>query len=370
MIKILHVVSSLDGGGVESMLYNYYLYLDKSMIQFDFIVHGRDIGILEKRVEALGAKVFHVTPKKESFIKNKQEIEKIIKNGKYDIVHCHQNFSNFVPLMIAKKYRVPVRISHAHGCKEVKSVGERIKNSLFRLLNQSSANYFFACGIAAGKWLHGRLWSPNEKNIIMKNAIDTNKFTYNHEVRERYRKKLSVENKKVLLHVGRFSAEKNHLFLIEIMEIVTKQDDSYVLLLVGNGATEKTVRNIVQMKGLNNKVIFLGVRNDVAELMNAADIFLLPSKNEGFGITLIEAQSTGLITFASDKITKETAITDLIEYLPIEDSNAWAEKILLTKINGRDTRNKLIEKKGYSVQVQSKKYIELVKKILDARLEQ
>ena len=158
--------------------------------------------------------------------------------------------------------------------------------------------------------------------------------------------------------------------MIDIMESITKQDDNYVLFLVGSGATEENVRNVVKRKGLTDKVIFLGVRNDIAELMNAADIFILPSKNEVFGITLIEAQSTGLITFASDKITKETAITDLIEFLPIDDSNIWAEKILLTKINGRDTRNKLIEKKGYSVQVQSKKYIELVKKILDARLEQ
>ena len=356
MIRVLHVISSLGGGGVEHMLYSYYLNIDRNKVHFDFVVHGSAIEILEAKVQSLGAKVFHVTPKKVSIKRNILEIDKIIRSGNYDVVHCHQNFSNFTTLFLAKKNHVPVRISHSHGCKKTKSINELVKMQVLRLLNKANANYFFSCGIEAAKWLHGQSCFQNGKNIIMNNAIDLSVFSFDIGIREKYRKRFKIEDKVVLLHVGRFSNEKNHLFLLDIIQKLSLCNRQYVLLLVGNGAEEEAVKMYAQKKHIVDKVLFLGVRNDIAEIMNAADIFLLPSKHEGFGITLIEAQATGLQVFASNNVTKETMLTDLIEYLPIENTNIWIEKILAVKNTFRESRKEDIKASGYSVDMQAIKY--------------
>lgn len=356
MIKVLHVVSSLDGGGVESMLFNYYSHMDRSEIQFDFIVHGNNIGMLEEKLYSLGSKIYHVTPKRNSIWKNTSEINEIMRNEKYNVVHCHQNFSNFSTLLLAKINSVPVRISHAHGYIEEKSFKEKVKNRFLRLINKSCANYYFSCGIKAGKWLHGEKWAMSNKNILMNNAIDVNEFSFNSGIRDNYRKKFNLEDKIVLLHVGRFSDEKNHFFMVDIIEQLAKQNKKYTLVFAGNGATEDDVKKYVQEKGLTDNVIFLGVRKDIAKLMNMADIFLLPSKNEGFPVTLVEAQSTGIITFASNRVTKETAITNLIDYLPIDKVDTWVEKITKSKIELRKSRVIEIEDKGYSINIQALRY--------------
>lgn len=358
MIKVLQIVSSLGSGGVESMLYNYYSYIDRSRIHFDFVVHGNTVGMLEERMQGLGSKVFHVTPKKKSFLKNMLEMNKIIKNGKYDVIHCHQNFSNFSPLFLARQNHIPVRICHAHGCRQAKGVKEKIGNHFFRLLNIINANYFFSCAMEAGRWLYGKNWHTGEKNIIMHNAIDINKFSYHVKVRKKYRNIFKIEDKIVLLHVGRFSDEKNQFFMINILERLMIQSDQYVLLFAGDGAMKKNVEKQARRRGLNHRVLFLGARNDVSELMSAADIFLLPSKHEGFPVTLIEAQAAGLTIFTSDAVTKETAVTDLIEYLPINNIDLWVKKILQFNITGRKSRIFDIENAGYSIDKRANDYAE------------
>lgn len=361
MIKILHVVSSLGGGGVESMLYNYYLHMDRSKIRFDFIAHGSSVGSLEDKLSNLGASIFHVTPKKTSFKRNVIEINKIIRNGDYDVIHCHQNFSNFVPLLLAKWHRVPIRISHSHGCIRNNSFKIKIKNGFLKFLNRIGANYFFACGMEAGKWLNGKCWKPNDKNIIMENAIDTNKFSYNQQVRDEYRKKLNVDKNIVLLHVGRFSDEKNHLFMIEIMKCLSKQNGKHILMFAGDGSKEEMIKTQVSEEGLENKIIFLGLRDDISALMNAADIFILPSKNEGFPVTLVEAQVTGLIALASDRVSPETALTDLIRYITIENANVWSDVILsLDLAKSRTSRAKEIKDAGFDIESKALKYSEWI----------
>ncbi|PIC99892.1 glycosyltransferase [Sporosarcina sp. P29] len=368
MIRVLHVISSLDGGGVESMLFNYYSNLDRKKIQFDFVVHGDDVGMLEERLHIYNTNIFHVTPKKVSVLKNMIEINRVIKKNNYDVVHCHQNFSNAPTLLIAKLNSVKVRISHAHGSKEEYELKVIMKNKIARLINNYFANYYFSCGIRAGKWLHGEKWLQNEENILMNNAIDVNKFRYNKEIRSQNREKYKLGKKIVLLHVGRFSKEKNHLFLINIMELLVKKSDRYVLLFVGNGILEDTLKKCVQDKGLVDNIIFLGVRKDIAELMNIADIFLLPSMHEGFPVTLIEAQSTGINILASSEITKETAITDLIEYISIEKEELWVEKIINTKIENRNSRSEDIKREGYSIKEQAIKYENWLGNVLNHKL--
>src|SRR5690606_12914520 len=147
-------------------------------IQFDFIVHGLNEEPLEKIFKDYNSQIYHVTPKKHSFIKNYIEIKKVIKNGNYDIIHCHQNYSSVVPLYIAKRNNVNVRIAHAHGIFKFSNLLQRLKFKILRYCVKTNANYLFACSLDAGKNIFGRSWYPNSKNMIMKNAIFLDKFIF------------------------------------------------------------------------------------------------------------------------------------------------------------------------------------------------
>ncbi len=362
MIKILHIVSSLEyGGGVQTMLYNYYTNMNNEDICFDFIVHGDKKGEYEELFGEMGSTIIHVTPKKKSLIKNLKEINHVMLMKDYDIVHAHQNLSSGLSLLLAKIHNIPIRISHSHSYKKNNSLLQTFKEFPLRFLNNNFSNYKFACERNAGKWLFGNTWEENGYNLIMYNAIDLNKFSYNPKIRNDYREELGLNNKFIMLHIGRLSNEKNQEFSIEILKELLSIEPNAVLLLVGAGNNEEKLKNIVQRKGLNNYVKFLGVRKDVSELMNAADILLLPSKNEGLGIVAIEAQSCGLKVLASDNVPRATNLTELIEYLPLDSSiNIWIEKIISSKSYNRKVLTENTKFSNYSIHIQAKKYGEWI----------
>lgn len=358
MIKVLHIVSSLDyGGGVQTMIYNYYMHIDQNSICFDFIVHSPTKGGFEELFENMGSKIVHVTPKKKSLIKNMKEINLVLSREKYDVVHVHQNLTSGFSLLLAKMHDVPVRIAHSHGCQNENKASQKVKNLPLRLLNKLFANYYFACERNAGKWLFGKTWDTNEHNKIMYNAIDLDRYFYNIHIRQEYRKKYALRDKFVLIHVGRLSDEKNQQFSIRLLEKLLLKDPSAILLFVGGGDDEEFLKSIVKSKGLKGHVKFLGVRRDVPELMNSADVLLFPSKNEGLGMVAIEAQVNGLKVIASENVPKETALTDLIEYLELDANiDLWVEKILNTKHSTRQTNIHGAVFQDYSIKVQALKY--------------
>ena len=209
MIKILHIVSSLEyGGGVQTMLYNYYTNMNNEDICFDFIVHGNKKGEYEELFGEMGSTIIHVTPKKKSLLKNLKEINHVMLMKDYDIVHVHQNLSSGLSLLLAKIHNIPIRISHSHSYKKNNSLLQTFKEFPLRFLNNNFSNYKFACERDAGKWLFGNTWEENEYNLIMYNAIDLNKFSYNPKIRNNYREELGLNNKFIMLHIGRLSNEK------------------------------------------------------------------------------------------------------------------------------------------------------------------
>ena len=357
MIKVLHIVSSLRlGGGVQQLLINYQKHLNRDQIRFDYVVHGESVGGLEEKVKEFGSNVYHVTPKRISLYRNFKEINNVIRHGNYDIVHCHQDLSNFSSLFLAKAHSVPVRISHAHSNFTSKSKLTNMRNAMARKANKVFANYFFACSLESGRWLHGNKWSPNGYNILFKNAIDVERFSFNEQSRLEYRRNLGLTDKTVLLHVGRFSEEKNHIFMIEILERILATDDKYVLMFVGSGTKELNIRDAVKDSEITKHVKFLGARDDIPELMNASDIFLLPSKHEGFGMTAVEAQVSGLTTLVSDRVPSDTKVSDRIKYLPIDSPSVWEEMILKTNLETRQSQIALAERAGYSISSQAQNY--------------
>ncbi|AMC92676.1 hypothetical protein AOC36_01310 [Erysipelothrix larvae] len=353
MIKVLHVVSDLGSGGVESLLYTYYKYLNRKQICFDFIVHEPSTGMLEKELKALGSKIYHVTPKKKSLIKNFTEIRNIINYGNYDVVHSHLNLASVVPLYLAKKAQVGIRINHSHSVNRQQSIQKTMIYEVLKKLNHNLASHYFAASCDAGTWLHGIDWKPTSQNLLVSSVIDLNQFIFRKTWRDELRRNLNLRNKIILLHVGRFSSEKNHPFLIDIIE---RLDDRFALLLVGDGATRPSIEALVKQKKLDKRVHFVGTTHNVGQYMSASDIFLLPSIHEGFGIVLVEAQASDLPIFASNTIPRESEITELIEFLPIDSVDHWVDGIMKTNIKHRISRKKDLESAGYTLEGKVKEF--------------
>ena len=365
MIRILHVLSSLNGGGVEQMLYNYYKLIDREKIVFDFVVHGDKIGALEKFFREHGSKIYHVTPKKESIIKNISEINRIIKSGNYDIVHCHQNFSSAPTLVIAKKNKVKVRIAHSHGCNPSSKRITKLINCILRRIIIANCTHQFACGEQAGAWLFGKKWTNNNKCFIMKNGIDINDYKFSIEARNEYRKKYNLDNQKVLLHIGRFSPEKNHEFLIEIMKKIKKPA---ILFLIGDGDLREKYERLVKDNKLEKNVIFLGYRNDVNNFISMADYLLFPSLNEGFGMVVIEAQASGLKSIVSENVPLVVKQTDLVKVCSLSNISEWVkliDKEDLCNPKKRLNYYTMFKKNAYNIKNAVKEYNNVINSIME-----
>lgn len=354
MKKILHVMSALDNGGVENMIYNYISHMKQGDYSFSFIVHGDHKGAIEKKMIEFGFNVFHVCPKKKNPFKNYFQIKSIIKSEKWDAIHCHQGFSNVVPLFLAKRFSIPIRISHAHGESNRKI---RFKKILRKLINKySSVNV--ACSQKAGNAIFGI-----NKYVVLKNAIDCEKFKFDYAKRQKTREKLNVEDESILfLQIGRLSKEKNHAFTLEVL---SKINFKFKFLIIGDGPLKTELEAKVKQLNLVDKVLFVDSTFCIEDYMFASDILLFPSTNEGFGMVAVEGQSAGLLVLASDIITTETKISDMINYLPL-DEKTWFDEITYVfnnktyLINKKNGYNNLC-KSGFSLDDNLKIYEKILK---------
>lgn len=355
-IRILQVFTIMNRGGAETMIMNYYRNLDRSKIQFDFLLHRKEKGAFDDEIKSLGGKIYHM---QNINLKNipayLKSLDFFFKNHKeYKIIHSHINaFSVFV-LRVAKKNNVPIRIAHSHTSlynlnlnpfsKKRHSLSFALKfivQNLFKLKIPVYSNYYFSCGDKAGRWLFGK------KNIskvkIINNAIDSDLFIYNQGKSLSIKKSLGLEGQMVLGHVGNLVTEKNHTFLIKIYKELKKINPKASLVLVGAfGASE--FEKLIN-EPLPEDLKILGLRSDVPDILQAIDIFLFPSTNEGLPVTLIEAQASGLKIIASDDITQELNMTNLIDFLPLKRSpEYWATAVLNSyPYERRNTKVEIIE---------------------------
>jgi glycosyltransferase involved in cell wall biosynthesis len=357
----------MNRGGAESMIMNYYRNIDRSKIQFDFLVHRKEKAAFDDEIEQLGGKIYRLNPINPFFPSAyyKQLRGFFKKNNQYTVVHSHLNTFSYFPLKIAEECNIPVRIAHAHiainkvSFSSVLLGKENLKESLKKIVKlqlkkkiSKHTTHPFACGELAGNWLY----NSNAPYTIMNNAIDAKKFIYNTAIREAYRNKLALNNSFVLGHVGRFNSQKNHIYLIEIFKEVEKLYSNSKLLLVGDGHLQDTIKKMVKELNLIDKVIFLGTRKDVAEIYQAVDAFVFPSFYEGLPVTLIEAQAAGLPVFVSNTITNEVNLTNLITSLPITTSpKKWAEKIVDYKNFTRQNMYDAIRKENYDIHTNAQK---------------
>ena len=268
-------------GGVESVVMNYYRNIDRDKIQFHFLCDEDSTDIPYDEIEKLGGKVIVIPPYQKLF-KYQKELYKIFKENNYKIVHSHINALSVFPLRIAKKAKIPVRIAHSHSTSNKKEWKKNLIKDVLRPFSKIYANQFFACTEHAGKWLFGKKVLERKELNVINNAIDLKKFEFNEKIREDLRKELGIKEDTIVIgHIGRFMKQKNHEFLIDVFEKAIKEYNDICLVLIGQGPLENKIREIVKEKRIEDKVIFLGQRNDVNKLYQAMDVFVLPSLYEG-----------------------------------------------------------------------------------------
>lgn len=347
-IRVLQVVTVMNRGGLETMLMNYYRQVDKSQIQFDFIVHRDERGDYDDEIEKLGGQIYRFPNIKPGhYQKYFKQLDEFFKTNKgYRVVHAHINENSGFVLRAAKKYGIPCRIAHSH----LADLKLDYKYP-FRLYGRHhltpNTNYFYACSKQAGQWLFGSKVSQDDV-YVMPNAIDLNEFQFDEIRRQQMREDLELTDELVIGHVGRFNPQKNHMFLIDIFNEIQKQHDNSVLLLVGEGYMFDQVKQKVVDLGLSDKVQFLGLRKDISSLMQAMDIFLFPSLFEGLPVVMVEAQAAGLCCITSTGVTKETNITGAVEFIDLKlSAKEWAN-LILTKDYSRQDYYELLTQEGYS----------------------
>lgn len=340
VIRVLQVFTIMNRGGAESMIMNYYRKIDRSQIQFDFLVHRKEKAAFDEEIENLGGRIYRFDPINPLFPGDYyNKLRDFFKeHSEYSIIHSHLNTFSCFPLKIAKEFNIPCRIAHAHIAIDDVSLGslfsnkESIKETFKKLIKlqlkkkvKKDATDLFSCGDKAGNWLFGK----DTSFTTMNNAIDTEKFAYNQSIAQQYKKEFDVEKNLVIGHVGRFASQKNHAFLLKIFKEVLQKKPTAVLMMVGDGPLRSVMEKEAAQLSIEKSICFLGVRADVPQLFQMFDVFVFPSFYEGLPVTLIEAQAAGIKVFASDSITTEVSLTEDIEFLSIDQSpESWADKIL------------------------------------------
>ena len=296
-IRIAQIVGKWLGGGVEAVVMNYYRHLDHDKIQFDFICDDDSTNIPYDEIEKLGGKVILIPPYQKVF-KYQKELRRVLRDGKYKIVHSHINTLSVFPLYAAKKVGVPVRIAHSHSTTNKKEWKKNLLKQVLRPFSKKYATNYMCCSELAGRWLFGDKTYDEGKVYLLNNAIDLDKFKYDKKIRDKKRKELGIKEDTIVIgHIGRFVAQKNHTFLIDIFNQFHKKKKNSILLLAGQGPLQEEIKNKVRELGLNDSVRFLGQRNDANELYQVFDVFLLPSLYEGLPVVGVEAQASGLLCF-------------------------------------------------------------------------
>lgn len=338
MINVLFVFGGeFHRGGTETVMLNIFKYIDHRKYHIDFLLLGPKGYGTEgyELIESFHGSIYCVTPRKESWIRQLKDIKQIFKEKHFDIIHTHADSLASDCLRIAAKNKIGVRIAHSHNTSQATKY-KGIKGRLHQLLMQIErysvrfyATHYMACSREAGIWLFGKSIAKSPKFMVFKNAIEADRFRKNKDIIRKVKSDLGIREQLVIGHVGRFDYQKNHLFLINIFECVHQRNPQTVLVLAGEGELLEDIKKLVKMKKLDESVIFLGSRDDVDKVMQIFDVFVFPSRYEGLGIVLIEAQAAGIKCFASSVIPKEVNICGNVEFLDLTlKAKVWSDRIL------------------------------------------
>lgn len=349
MKRVLQIMGGLKRGGLETFAMNIYRSIDRREIQFDFLLTQVAGGDYEEEAKSLGANIYYIPPRNKGYKAYHKALEDFFRKH-HDYIAIHEHISSLTsidPAYYAKKYGIPVRIFHSHSSSIQKSLRLHWVHTILHYLNKlkvhSYATHYLGCSDKALDWMY-KYTGIRSKALMVNNGINCEQYAYNKTIRAEVRKEFNIgDDAFVIGHVGRFIPLKNQVFLVDILSELHKAMLSAKLLLVGEGDTMDDIKAKVSDKGLDKSVIFTGVRSDVARLMQAMDIFVMPSWFEGLPVSLVEAQAAGLPVVASKTISHDSDLTGTILFKSIKDSaEDWSKCIIEWK--GRVGRPDNIEK--------------------------
>ena len=360
-VKVLQIGMTRNHGGLETYLLQQFRWLDRTKVTYDFVnITGEYDIVAQEELIAAGCNVYPVCSRHNNPLKHYYQWMRLLSkvHTQYDAIVLNTNSLEYVfPLFAARLFGISKRVIHSHNAGFENKIGllRKLLIGFNTTLLKHSVTHYFACSKAAGKWMFG----DNTDFAVIHNAIEPDRFTFNETKRKAIRQQLALEDSFVIGHVGRFSYQKNHEFLIKVFAEVVKQKPGVRLLLIGDYVGDDTYWNrcktLVEEFGLTDNVLFLGARKDVPDLMQAMDCFVLPSHFEGLPLVGIEAQVSGLPCFFSDTITREIGITELASFIEIIDAKAWAERILSCCQTERKHTNEEIKAAGYDIAVEIEK---------------
>lgn len=341
-------------GGIERYLLQLAKTLDKNRYQLYFLVRKEKKPCFYSELSELGCEFFYITSRRTNVLKSYNDLKTIFEKERFNIIHCHlSSLSYITPCIMAKKYNIPL-IIHAHNSSYPNSFLSKILHSInyYRLLFIDSIR--IAVSDKAGKWMFG-----SKEYIIINNSIDIKLYSFCEKSRKEIRKQMHIDDKtKVILNVGSFKYEKNHSFLLSIFSKYIKQyNDDSILLLAGNGELKDKLDMQIDNLGIKNKVVFLGVVDSIGKILSASDVYVMPSLSEGYPISLIEAQCSGISCIVSNVITPEAINSDLCKALSLNNDNLWLSEINNSQIDNRPLKSKhaaewLIEKYNNSIKIE------------------
>ncbi|MEE1035927.1 MAG: glycosyltransferase [Oscillospiraceae bacterium] len=328
MFRVLHLMGCADAGGISMVVLNYYRFIDRSKVHFDIALTVDTVGQNAQALMDLGAQVFFVPMKSMGLGAFRRALTKILKEGKYDAIHVHESETCYVALSVAKKLGVPCRVAHAHTSSPCGDLKSELRRQSGCLLNYHYATQVIGCGKLAGDRVFGKRNMQRPKAMVLPNAIDTERFSFNQRVRKEVREELGLEGKYVIGMVGRLSEQKNIPYALELMTEVRKQIPNAVLVVAGNGPDEAKINDRIQELHLEDVVAMLGRRADVARLYQAFDIFIMPSFFEGYPLAAVEALASGLPVLLADTITRELEFASALRYIPLSEQSRWIAEIV------------------------------------------
>lgn len=326
-IKIAIIVGKMDSGGKKNLIMEYYRHIDRDKIQFDFICDSDSQAIPFEEIEELGGRVFQITPY-QHILRNMADMRRLFRENDYPIVHAYNSTMNLFPMAIAKYCRIPVRISESLSMAH-EGDWKTVLKKMLRPMSKWFANYYMSCGDDCGRWQFGNKLFDEGKVDVFKTVINTEFNAYNPEVRAKTRRQYGWEEKIVIGHIGRFTAQKNSVHMIEIFAAIARKEPKAVLCLIGDGELRVDMMKKIDELGIREQVAYLGRREDIQQFYNAMDCFILPSLYEGLPVVGLEAESCGLPMFFSTEVTTEANACELGHFIDLSESaDVWAEKIL------------------------------------------
>jgi glycosyltransferase involved in cell wall biosynthesis len=338
MKKILFLGMTPLHGGVESFLINYYHHMDHQKLHFDFLCNFSVPIACEEELRRDGCRVYHITPKRESFFRYQKELHAFFKEHgrEYDVFWQNVNeLANIEYLVLARRYGIPKRIIHSHNSRSTGGIRQKILHRLNKSRIDRYATDFWACSESAAKWFYRP--ALIQKAVIIHNAIDLQKYSFDRDKRRDFRDRYVHGDAYAIGHVGRLNFQKNQSFLLEIFKAFTCREKDAVLFLVGEGEDLDSLQQKVQALGLEKQVFFMGNQNDMQGWLSCFDLFLFPSLFEGLSIAALEAQANGVPVLASKGVVPEQLrLNDNFHFFSLDNTaEEWAEEAIQIKGHGK-----------------------------------